>query len=380
MASLNTLTGLGPVIYEALDVVAQEKTGFLGAVTTVPSAESAAKDQTITVYQTPAVAASTAITPASSAPDAGGQTITPVTMTISKSQMVPVQWTGDEQMLVRGQVNNILRDQIVQAIRTLRNEQESDLAVAAMAGASRAHGTAGTAPFNTANDTSDFAAIARILDDNGAPDMDRALVLDSAAVQNLRGKQGLLNKVNEAGSAEFIRSGALLDMYGFAIRQSRQVSRKATVGTISVGTITASAGATSLTVAGGTGSILVGDVATIGNHKYVVTAVTGTAPTTAITIAAPGLMEDVSSANVTVAAAFRGNVAFQKSALLLATRVPAMPMGGDSADDVMDIVDPQTGVVYQLALYKGYRQVRIEIGQAWGVKAVKPNFAALLLG
>ena len=65
---------------------------------------------------------------------------------------------------------------------------------------------------------------------------------------------------------------------------------------------------------------------------------------------------------------------------MLATRVPAMPMGGDSADDVMDIVDPQTGVVYQLALYKGYRQVRIEIGQAWGVKAVKPNFAALLLG
>lgn len=382
MASLNTLTGLGPVIYEALDVVAAEKTGFIGACTIDPSAANAAVGQSITTFQTPAVTASTAITPSNVAPDSGGQVITPVEIKITKSQMVPVQWTGDEQMLVRGQVNNMLRDQIAQAIRTLRNEQEADLAAAARLGSSRAFGTSGTAPFNTANDTSDFAAITRILDDNGVPDMDRSLVLSPAAVQNLRGKQGLLNKVNEAGSAEFVRSGALLDMYGLAIRQSRQVAGSGTVGTGSGykidGTGNLTVGSTTLKLKTGTGTILAGDVITIGAHKYVVkTALTSTL----VEIQAPGLQAAVVDGDdVTVNAAYTGNVAFHRSALVLATRAPAMPLGGDSADDVMDVVDPYTGVVYQMALYKGYRQVRIEIGQAWGVKAVKPAFSALLLG
>lgn len=381
MASLNTLTGLVPVIYEAADVVAREKTGFIPGVTLDASSDVAAVGQAITSHQTRA-ASTTSISPGSYAPDSGGQVFDTQTVTISKNKMVPVQWTGDEQLSVRGQVNNMLRDQIVQAFRALGNEVDADIALAARLGASRASGTPGTSPFNTANDLSDFAAIARILDDNGAPDMERSLVLNSAAIATLRTKQGVLFKANEAGSDEFLRQGILGQVYGLNLRQSKQVTSQSTIGTganyVIDGTGNVAAGSTVLKLKTGTGTILAGDVVTINTIKYVVkTALTATL----VEINAPGLVAAVVDGDtVTVNAAYTGNVGFNKSAILLAARQPAMPIGGDGAADVMDVTDPNTGITYQFALYKGYRQVHIEVGLAWGVKCIKSEFAALLQG
>lgn len=376
MASPNTLTNLIPVIYEAQDVVAAEKTGFIGAVTLDANADSAALNQSITSFQTRAVT-TTNITPGSTPPDTGGQVLDPVTLTISKSKMVPIQWTGDEQLSVRGQVNNMLRDQIVQAYRAIRNEVEADLAGAAIAGASRAFGTPGTAPFGTANNLQDFAAMARILDDNGAPDGDRTLVVDSAAMANLRGQQAVLFRANEAGTDALLRQGVVGQVQGLNVKNSRFVAPKGAVGTLSAGTVTAAAGATALTLTGGTGTILAGDVVTIAGNKYVVTTALSGGN---FSIAAPGLVAAVSSAPVTMNATFTGNAAFHKSAILLAARQPAMPQGGDGADDVMAVTDPYTGMTYQFALYRGYRQIRIEVGLAWGWRAMKPEYIALLQG
>jgi hypothetical protein len=46
-----------------------------------------------------------------------------------------------------------------------------------------------------------------------------------------------------------------------------------------------------------------------------------------------------------------------------------MPEGGDTADDVMNVTDPVSGITFQIALYRQYRQVRYEVGLAWGVAA-----------
>lgn len=71
---------------------------------------------------------------------------------------------------------------------------------------------------------------------------------------------------------------------------------------------------------------------------------------------------------------------------LIATRfcwhpvLPAMPEGGDNADDVMNVTDPISGITFQIALYRQYRQVRYEVGLAWGVSSVKPAHGCLILG
>ena len=73
-------------------------------------------------------------------------------------------------------------------------------------------------------------------------------------------------------------------------------------------------------------------------------------------------------------------VFFHRSAIQLATRAPAMPDGGDSADDVMIVTDPVSGVAFEFCVYKQKRQVRYEVNLAWGVKMVAPRHCGILIG
>lgn len=222
----NTITNLIPLLYEALDVVSRELVGFIPAVSRDSNAEKAALNQTVNIFVAPA-ATTNNITPGVTAPDNGDQTIGNTTMTITKSKYAPVRWNGEEQRAVSqtGQHRNVVRDQFTQAMRALVNEVETDVAIEAYKNASRSYGTAGTAPFGTANDLSDTAQVLKILDDNGAPRTGRQLVLGTAAMANIRGKQSVLFKVNEAGSSDMLRDGMTDRLEGMAIRNSGAISQ-----------------------------------------------------------------------------------------------------------------------------------------------------------
>ena len=386
----NTLTGLIPTIYEALDVVSRELIGYIPAVSRNASAERASKDATIRIPIVPAVTAADN-TPGVAAPDTGDQTLGYVDMTIQKSRHVPIRWNGEEQrgMQNAGTYNDVLRQQFEQAFRTLTNEIEADLHAAAYKGASRAYGTAGTAPFGTAADLSDAANLRKILDDNGAPQSDLHLVLGSSAVVNLRGKQTLLLKANEEGDNTFRRTGAIsaVPLDGFMLHNSNAVQAvsKGTGASYVTSGVTA-IGVNQIALVTGTGTVLAGDVVSFAadaNNKYVVN--TGVAAPGTITIGAPGARVSIATANaLTVGNSYTPNVGFHRSAIQLIARAPAAPtVNGrpmDLAEDAMLVTDPVSGLTFEVSVYPGFRQMTYHVAIAWGCAAIKPNHICTLIG
>ena len=153
----NTLTGLIPTIYTALDVVSREQVGFIPAVARDAKADAAAKGQTVTSPVAPK-ATTVDISPGATAPNDGDQDIGTVNVAITKAKMAPVKWNGEEQLAIgpSGTYNTILADQFKQAFRALANEVDSDLGALYYA-SSRAVGTAGVTPFGVKEDLSDAA-------------------------------------------------------------------------------------------------------------------------------------------------------------------------------------------------------------------------------
>ena len=381
----NNISSIVPDIYEALDVVSRELTGLIPAVTMNASAERAGINQNIVVDVEPAGNVSD-ITPAMTVPDPTGQTSGSTIIQITKSRAAEFGFIGDDQKKLNTGPSylSVRANKIAQAIRAVANEVESDLA-GLQATFSRAYGTAGTTPFGTANDYTDASNVLKILKDNGSPQSDNQLVINTAAGANFIGKQ---SAVNSAGTESILRQGVLLDLAGMPLRESAQIA-DFTAGTGSSATTNAAGyavGATVLTLASaGTGTLLAGDVVTFAgdSNKYVITS--GDADVSGggtITLAAPGLRVAMSTATkaITVVATSARNMAFNRSALVLAARAPARPEEGDMAEDVIVITDPRSGLSMEFAMYKGYRKVRYEVGLAWGVKNIKPEHTALLLG
>lgn len=375
--NLNLLTGLTPTIYRALDTVSRELVGFIPSVSRDASEAMAAKGQTIRTFITQS-AGSVDIAPASASPESGNQSVPYVDMEITKSKMVPVQWTGEEEKAMGGQYSQILADQFAQAMRTLANEVEADLAQLYKK-ASRAYGTAAQTPF--ASTIAESAQMRKLLLDNGAPLSNMRMVVDTAAGANLRALSNL-TKANEAGTDATLRRGVLLDLNGFQIRESAGIISHTKGAYASGNTVGADepVGETEIAVSSSLGDYVPGDVIYFGAdtaHKYVVKSAT----TTAITIAEPGLKVAVASTStVTIADAYTPNMAFDSGAIKLLARQPAMPSVGDSAIDVMVVTDPVSGLPFQIALYKQYRALHYEVGLAWGCELIKPEHTAILLG
>jgi hypothetical protein len=79
---------------------------------------------------------------------------------------------------------------------------------------------------------------------------------------------------------------------------------------------------------------------------------------------------------MTIGNNFTGNVALHRHAAELAIRPPQEPEGGDAADDKMIVVDPHSGLSFEIASYKGYMKRMIEVRCLYDVKAWKPDAIA----
>lgn len=380
----NVLTDLAADIYKAADTVGREINGFIPSVTiNANGSERVAVGDSVRSHFTRAATAVN-IAESMTVPEGTDQTIDNKTATITKARSVQIPWTGENIKHVNNGsgFDTIFGDQIAQAMRTLTNEIEIDLAVEAYTNASRAVGTAGTTPFASTYNIVNNAR--QIIVDNGGPAKDGqlSLVMNTIAGTNVRNLSNL-QKVNEAGSDQMLRQGTLLDISGIMLKESAGISAH-TIGTGTgylLNDAASTIGDTAIEVDTGSGTVLVGDIITFAadtTNKYVVnTALVGTE----LSIGTPGLRAAIADSNaITVGATYTPNVLMHRSALELISRAPAVPEGGDIAVDAMLMQDPHSGLVFEIRVYKGYRKTMIEVAMAWGFKAWKPDNIVVVMG
>jgi len=379
--AFNTLTNLIPDAYVALDVVSRELTGFLSSVTRDATADRVAEGQTVRSFIAPSNSAAGDITPsmvaATSAPQAN-QTIGNSAITIQKQRFAPFSWSGEQEYAVDQGPGflNIRQAQIAQAIRTLVNEMEAQVYDVAALEISRSTGTAASTPFSsTFNVISDLK---KILDDNGAPLTNRSLILDTTEGAALR-KQTTLTNVNQAGDSATLRDGELLNLIGFSIKESAQVSSiadSAVTGTKIDNGAGYVAGDTALAIDAGSGAIIAGDIVTIGSYDYGV----ATATTALLTLNAPGLQETVADdATVTVIGDTVRLLGFSQDAICLATRLPMSPLDGDLAVGREVVTDPRTGISLELVKWPGYDLNTYHVRVSYGVSVISPEHVGAIL-
>jgi len=378
----NVLTDLAADIYRAADIVGRELTGFIPASTVNAGSEEAAVGQNVRSFATPAATAVT-IAPSMTIPEGTDQTLTNKTLTISNQRGVQIPYTGEDVRFLDGGAGyeTVYGAQIQQAMRTLVNEMEADLAEEAYKNASRAVGTAGTTPFGSNFNT--VASARQILADNGMPTNDglMSLVVNTSAGVNLR-NLATLTQVNTAGSDDTLRIGEQLNLQGVSLKESSQVQShtKGTGTSYLVNNAAAAIGDTTIPADGGSGTIVAGDVITIAGdtNAYVVNSALAGGN---LSVGDTGLRVAVAdNAAITVGNNYTANIMMHQAGMEIAMRAPAKPTGGDAAEDIMVVQDPLTGMVFEVAVYKGFNKAMIQVGAVWGVKAWNSDAIAVLMG
>jgi len=381
----NTLTGLIPDLYAALNKVSRELVGFIPSVANNMDGTRAALNEDITIPIAPTANVGD-VTPSMTLTEPTGQVVTNIKLTITKSRAAEFGFVAEDQ---RGLDNgpghlSIQAQMIAQAMRSLTNEVEVDVG-AVILDSTLFYGVPGTTPFVTT--LADTAQLRKVLEDQGAwVDGSMSLVIDTSAAANMRTLTNLTH-ANEANSEEMLRRGVLTNVHGFDIRSSGQVS-SFTGGTAASATTDATGyaiGVTTITLASaGTGTILEGDIITFAGDTTQYEVATGDTDVSGggTVVLVSGLEQAIpaGATAITVQGTYAVNGGFERNAIQLITRAPAMPKEGDARLDSMVITDEVSGLSFEVSVWGGNRKVKYEIALAWGVKNIKPEHTAKLLG
>lgn len=385
----NSLIDLFGDAYAAVNQVGRELTGHALTASKSLSNIPVALNQDIVIPLTRRNTSS-AVVPQMNISEPPDRTVDNVKVRITNSETSEFGYIGEEYIALNSGVGqmSLQADEIAEAVRVLVNKVELAVATEAYQGASRAFGIAGTTPFGSNHN--ELAEIAKIMKDNGAPTNNMGLVLDTTAGVNLSNLTSL-NKVNEAGNDTLLRQNMIggQPLKGFGIRET-SASIIVPAGTATGATVTGvnAIGTTTIdmTTAGGGSIVLVkGQYLTIAGdtNKYVIAVdvTIGAATTGDVVIAAPGLREATAGTEVVTASViFSPNVAYNRSAIQLIARPPAIPEGGDARADSFIVTDAMSGLSIRVSKWLGQYKNKYDVGLAWGVKAIKTEDIVTLLG
>lgn len=374
----NTYTNILPVLTAAAQTVSREAIGFVRAVTVDASDQGAALGQTVNIPKMPAAAAG-AWAP-SLAPTLGDTTATGVQLALSTAREVKWHVTAEQaRAMDSGSANamTIYERQASQAFRTLANEVDAALALVCKLASSRAIGTAGTTPFGT--NLEDFAGLARILNDNGAPATGRRLICSPAAWMEIQERFASITQTVGRDAFE----GGVPPIAGITpILSNNAAAHTAGTGAAYLGnkTATQAVGDTTIVLDTGSGTIIAGDIilAGTGGRMYVVKTALAAG---SLVINDPGVRVVIpNNAVFTRQAAYTPNLCLTPDAVYAVVRAPEQPAQLPNGWMSTTVVDAASGIPFGILAIPGDGVIHYSARILYGAVAVESAHIATLMG
>lgn len=240
-------------------------------------------------------------------------------------------------------------------------------------------GTAGTTPF--ASDLGPAYAARRVLTQNRAEPGDRHIVLDPYAQEKASSLAIIQSAQNRRSGEDSLVTGNIGRVAGFDWYEDQQVPEhtKGTQTGLVAAETPSTAGATAIAVDTTAGTLVKGDLLTIGTTTHVVTEDVAVGATSVPIY--PALTADM-AANDTVAITASHNVslAFHRDAFALAVR-PLMPPNGFTGGNLFDqMTDSVTGLTMSLEVSRQNSQNAWKFSILYGVGVLDRNLAVRIMG
>lgn len=337
--------------------------------------DAAQRGSTINVPISPSMTVQ-AVTAAAAQPSNTDTTFSTTAVALDKHYEVPFHLTDAQRLEVMGSAEQMAIDA---AAAKLAGYIDSTIMTALDVGGSIATGTAATTPFATLALALDPL---QYLDTHLVDSPSRHVVMSPRANMNLMGLTGFTSR-DYQGDISIMTNGVWNgnQVAGAAWWMSQNCPSH-TAGTGASYLVNNGSGlvvgATTVAADTGSGTILAGDVVSFAGdttNKYVVaTALSGGS----FTIASPGIKVAIAdNAAITVSATHTANFAFQRDAIVFASR-RFLPSAAAIATD--QVTDPMTGLTLRVEVTRQYKQDRWSLDALWGTKVIRPEGVIKVMG
>lgn len=280
-------------------------------------------------------------------------------------------------------VSGVIPMQASEAVKALANEIDSYI-IGKHTGIFRITGTAGTSPFNASLNAAVEAR--RLLTVELAPVDDRRAVVDPSAEANLLLNSQVL-QFDQRGDTGGIIQGTIGRKLGMDWYMDQNITTFTPGTAWTTGWSAGGAGvvgdSTISALYTGSGTVLVGDIFSLGTEDYVITTAATAVTNTALSLTIyPPLRAALASASVLTigagATAYTVNLVFHRDAFAWASR-PLMDIQG-LGNVMMSETDPVSGVALRLEVSRQYKQTTFSYDVLGGANLVRRELACKIKG
>lgn len=275
------------------------------------------------------------------------------------------------------------------AVDALAEKVNSDVFAKTLHFSSFANNTAAATPAalfaSGAGNLAPIGEVTRILAENKVPLANRYAVLDPQRYADILVHESFY-RVNEQGRSSERFEGRIGRNFGFDWFYDQQVPTWTYSNNATPGTLTATKGATTITLGGAAAAWNEGDVFTVNtlSKRYVIIDASGSGSDTYVI--EPPIEADVTAEALTDVNLHTGSTAvnipfFHRDAIAFAMRPlsESATLADAMGSQVRTMQDPESGIILRLEVTRQHRQFRWAFDMLWGTRIIRPEMGVRLL-